>query len=243
MPDKSNKSMSQDLDSVADEVYSTSYETIFNSGAIGLVAKLTHLALERGKTPKDKFPVVLEVGAGQGQHFRFVRHLFDKYFETDLRPGLLPERKEFTKTIQMGVDAENLEDFPDSSVDRVIASCVLIHLSDPEKALREWHRVLRPSGSLDVYIAPEPGWLLRLARRTSTGRKLKKLDMEYPLFHYREHRYSYPYLKAIISSEFSEFDCKFRSYPIPGLSWNFCLWKIAHITPKRGHRQRRKWAA
>jgi phosphatidylethanolamine/phosphatidyl-N-methylethanolamine N-methyltransferase len=227
-----DKSMSEDSDSVADNVYSKSYEAIFNSGAIGIVAKWTHLTLERGKTPKDRFSVVLEVGSGQGQHFRFVRHIFDKYFETDLRPSLLPERKELEKLVQLGVNAENLADFPDASVDRVIASCVLIHLNDPAKALREWHRVLKPSGSVDIYIAPEPGWLLRLARRTSTGRKLKKLGMEYTLFHYREHRYNYPYLKAIILSEFSEYDIKVRSYPIPGLSWNFSLWKIAHITPK-----------
>jgi phosphatidylethanolamine/phosphatidyl-N-methylethanolamine N-methyltransferase len=234
------KSMSEDSDSVADNVYSKNYEAIFNSGAIGIVAKWTHLALERGKTPKDRFPVVLEVGAGQGQHLKYVRHDFDKYFETDLRPSLLPERKKFGKVIQLGVNAESLANFPDSSVDRVIASCVLIHLNDPEKALREWHRVLQPSGSLDVYIAPEPGWLLRLARRISTGRKLKKLGMDYPLFHYREHRYSYPYLKAVIISEFSEFDIKFRSYPIPGLSWNFSLWKIAHIGPRCGQSQKKR---
>lgn len=218
--------------SSADKVYLQSYESIFNSGAIGAVAKWTHQSLERAIKPTDRYPIVLEVGAGHGQHLEYIRHDFDKYFETDLRSELLPKREFDKRIVQLKVDAEDLSAFSDQSIDRLIASCVLIHLNNPETALKEWHRVIAKTGSLDIYISPEPGWALRLARRLSTGRKIKKLVHNHPLFHYREHRYSYLYLKAIIDNEFKDFEVSYRSYPIPLLSWNLCLWKVAHIKPK-----------
>ncbi|MEO6036217.1 MAG: class I SAM-dependent methyltransferase [Verrucomicrobiota bacterium] len=49
------------------------------------------------------------------------------------------------------MDAQN-PTFPDESFDLITASDVLEHLSDAPRALREWHRLLRPGGVLIVFV-------------------------------------------------------------------------------------------
>jgi SAM-dependent methyltransferase len=43
-------------------------------------------------------------------------------------------------------------DFPDASFDLVLASDVLEHIEDEERAAREWSRVLRPGGRILVFV-------------------------------------------------------------------------------------------
>jgi ubiquinone/menaquinone biosynthesis C-methylase UbiE len=123
-----------------DNYYSKHYREILNIGAVGFVSNIVHKIMEP-KPTTEIFNKVLEVGAGHGQHLKFVKHEYSKYFETDFRRENLPERSSDTKVISLEADATNLSAFTDSSIDRVIASCLIVHLGDPEAALLEWRRV------------------------------------------------------------------------------------------------------
>jgi ubiquinone/menaquinone biosynthesis C-methylase UbiE len=125
-----------------EEYYEKSYNYVIETGAVGFVASIYHKMLESGHN--KKFETVLEIGAGTALHFKYVNHDFGKYISSDIRdPGdklekILDIRHEFKI-----LDAEDLVEMKDESVDRIVVTCVLPHLSDPEKALTEWSRVLK----------------------------------------------------------------------------------------------------
>ena len=53
-------------------------------------------------------------------------------------------------------DAQALP-YPDASFDAAVCGYGLVHLGDPDRALREMHRVLRPGGRLAVSVWERPG--------------------------------------------------------------------------------------
>jgi SAM-dependent methyltransferase len=216
-----------------DDIYANEYSQILNTGAVGLVSNFVHRTLERGIS-QESFPVTLELGAGSGQHFPFVKHEFSEYFETDIRLENIPERSlRGREPKKLRVDAENLKEFRDGSVDRIIATCLLIHLPNPEIALREWKRVLRAGGKMQIYIPCEPGILLRTLRRLSTVRKAAKLGVNHLSFHYREHKYSYPHLRVLLEENFADCKVTFRQYPFPKLGWELNLWHVVDIEKRK----------
>lgn len=130
----------------SDEYYEEIYPQVLNKGNVGLVSNIIHKKLEsRAKEPIDS---ILELGAGSGQHYKFVTQKFKFYFETDLRLQNIPNRrKEQGKAIRRKrLNAENLESIKTSSINRLVVSCLLIHLNRPEKALQEWRRVVKTGG-------------------------------------------------------------------------------------------------
>jgi phosphatidylethanolamine/phosphatidyl-N-methylethanolamine N-methyltransferase len=215
-----------------DDYYKNYYSKVINSGIIGVVSNLTQISLERG-IKNRKFSKVLELGAGEGQHFPFVRHQYDQYVCTDLRIDNLIKIKVLSqdpRVILQEVDAHHLQRYADNNFNRVIATCLLAHLNDPLSALLEWRRVVGEGGLISIYVPCEPGLLLRLARALSTARKAKKyVDM--PLTrHYLEHINYYLSMHAGIKRVFKNDQIKIKNYPFPFLSWNFNLWKIYTIT-------------
>lgn len=185
------------------------------------------------------YSAVLELGAGAGQHLGFVKHTWSEYFETDLRFENLKKATvgrsvyEMDGVTQLSVDAENLSRFENAKFDRIVITCLLAHLNNPTKALRDIRRVLKVGGQVVMYLPPEPGLLLRITRYFSTVQKAKKAGFRHLPFQYKEHRNHYLFLKYILMEVFEGDDYKFRSYPIKGLSWNFSLWTIFKVTKKR----------
>src|SRR3569833_1534700 len=98
---------------------------------------------------------VIEVGGGTGISLpRYAPHL--RIFGTDISEAMLEKAKkrvgEFGLKNVEGLavmDAENLE-FPDDSFDVVMAQYVVTAVPNPEKALDEFARVLRPGGELII---------------------------------------------------------------------------------------------
>lgn len=214
-----------------EKFYSGYFSSILESGGAGRVMRMVHRTIEKPYTRNMYFARTLELGAGQGQHFGYVRHKFDSYFETDLRAELLPRRK--GKNVeQLKVDATNLSGFEDLSVDRLVSTCLLAHLDSPLQALGEWRRVVRSGGVLSIYLPPEPGLLLRAARALTTRRRADVLGLCYDDIVAREHRYHFEYLRSILMTSFAADTVKLRGYPLPGLGWNSSLWFVAHILRK-----------
>ena len=98
---------------------------------------------------------VLEVGVGPGWWWNTaVQHLDPQasLTITDLSPGMVDESVARLKELGISVtgqtaDAADLP-FADDSFDVIAAHYMLYHVPNPEQALREFHRVLRPGGTL-----------------------------------------------------------------------------------------------
>ena len=91
---------------------------------------------------------VLEIGCGTGIFSRYFAETGATVTSMDISPELIEQAKKETTapvTYLIG-DAERLQ-FPESSFDVVAGSSILHHL-DPDVALEEIYRVLRPGGRL-----------------------------------------------------------------------------------------------
>lgn len=191
------------MDANANEHYRNIYSRVLNTGGIGLVSRIIHKNL---KSRAIGFAdTILELGAGGGQHFELETQEFNRYLETNIRLSNLPIRPQLIdKTVeQMALDAEDLQKIPDNSTDRSVASCLLIHLGNPEKALEEWRRVVK-AGAISFYVPCEPGLLLRLLRYLTTVRKANRLGVDHLSFYYREHVTYFVRLNLIIKEVFHE---------------------------------------
>ena len=123
-----------------------------------------HTRMEKPFDESQMYPLTVEVGAGEGQHLPYVRHRFERYVLTDKRASgsteQLPPGAEF-----MSADAQDLP-FESGTVDRLVSTCVLHHLPDPEAALQSWRRVVRGNGVLTILLATDPGFAHRLGRHS-----------------------------------------------------------------------------
>ena len=98
---------------------------------------------------------VLEVGVGTGISLpQYAPHL--RIFGTDISEAMLQKAKKRVDELGLKnveglavMDAEKLE-FPDNSFDVVMAQYVVTAVPNPEKALDEFARVLRPGGELII---------------------------------------------------------------------------------------------
>jgi ubiquinone/menaquinone biosynthesis C-methylase UbiE len=162
-----------------EEYYKEFYDSLLedkSSNLLSRMVRLTHKALENNITKQSEYKIVLELGAGTGQHFRYVQHKFDKYIESDIRSNVKLNRKSFrdSRLSFKVIDAQNLSQFKTGSIDRIISSCVLIHLDNPFKALCEWRRVInKKNGLITLYVPCEPGLVLRILRYITTVQKAK----------------------------------------------------------------------
>src|SRR5665647_769171 len=98
---------------------------------------------------------VLEVGVGTGISLpQYGSHL--RIFGTDISEAMLRKAKRRVDELRLKnveglavMDAEKLE-FPDDSFDVVMAQYVVTAVPNPERALDEFARVLRPGGELII---------------------------------------------------------------------------------------------
>jgi len=101
-------------------------------------------------------PPVLDVGCGDGQ-------LTGLLFRRPVRAGIDVDRADVGRAARSGVyrqvlcaSAASLP-FADGTFASVFSNCVLEHLDDVDRALREIGRVLRPGGML-LTTVPIPAW-------------------------------------------------------------------------------------
>jgi len=137
----------------------TIYDLIMATGEKFTRGKLRSelLSHAKGKT--------LEIGAGTGLNFSHFPRAIDYIgIEPDesMRKSALKKEKEFHFHVEMG-DAQSLQ-FADNSFDTVAATLVFCSIPNPELALKETYRVLKPGGQfllLEHVKRPTPvaGWL------------------------------------------------------------------------------------
>lgn len=154
--------------------------------------RASHRLVERGFGPRQAFARVLEVGAGTGEHFAFVRHGFDEYVLTDHDAELLHVARGKIGPAAAGrarfeVQSAGGLSYEDASFDRVLAVHVLEHLYQPHLAIKEWLRVLRPGGVLSVLIPTDPGLAWRAGRHLGPRRSALAQGIAYDYVMAREH--------------------------------------------------------
>lgn len=205
--------------------YSYSY-----SGVSGLGHRLLHRALERGHGTFEHFDKVLEIGANTGEHAPYVRHSFREYTMSDLREYELPDdlrQKGFRYQIE---NAEKLS-FQKESFDRVVVTCVLPHMREPESAIREIRRVLKPGAVADVYVGHDPSLAFDFARQVGPLAALgaKDLVWQRKVLNAREHLIGGRQLLVLLKEVFSNDDIRVTPWPARISSYHLNVWSTLRI--------------
>jgi ubiquinone/menaquinone biosynthesis C-methylase UbiE len=114
----------------------------------------TKMTKALGGWPQGTYADGLEIGAGTGYFSLNLLQLglIERATATDISPGMLRELAASARSLDLEVrtvelDAEQLP-FADASFDLVFGHAVLHHIPGLERALAEFHRVLRPGGML-----------------------------------------------------------------------------------------------
>ena len=155
---------------MAEDYYLSNYKRINISGDISnVVTKLMHRFLENGRD-SIPFEKVLEVGALNGEHTHFVNHEFSQYYVTDIRN---PSQTTIDCLSKRGftfrfADVENLP-FEDAYFDRVISTCLLHHLENPEQGISEILRVVKSGGTVDILVPNDPSFIYSASWFVTTG--------------------------------------------------------------------------
>lgn len=102
--------------------------------------------------PDNKPLKILDVGTGAGFFAVLLSMEGHKVWGVDITPAMIEEAKRLSKDLNMTIsfevmDAQNLV-FPDEAFDVVIARNLTWTLPEPEKAYKEWIRVLKKGGIL-----------------------------------------------------------------------------------------------
>lgn len=211
------------------DYFSEAYQDVMYTGVIGFYSRLVHRLMDRPFKGQET-PVILEVGAGAGQHAPYTSTHFTTYYQTDTNKELIDQQcPTDSRVIPLLADAEDLASFETDSIDRLVATCLLAHLDNPERALREWRRVVKPGGSISIYLPAEPGMLLRLLRHAAVAPKSKRFGQDHLSIVYRDHRNHYPGMRQMIRQSFPEDKVQRRRFPTRWLGWNFSLFEIVHI--------------
>lgn len=96
----------------------------------------------------------IDMGTGTGQFAVYLARLGFRVTGIDISEKMIQKAREHAELFNLEIDfqqqdAENLL-FEDSTFDVVVSRNLLWTLPDPEKALEEWRRVLKPAGALVV---------------------------------------------------------------------------------------------
>jgi len=192
-----------------------------------------HRFLEKGQISKGS--KILEVGSNKGEHIKYVAPGWDSYLASDLR-ALSEKDLELIQSLGAGfvtADVEKLQ-FDDESFDRVISTCLLHHLPNPEVGLREMLRVTKPGGVISILLPNDPGFVYRIIQNLTTFKNAKQrgLESQARLHHAREHRNHYLGLLTFIQNEFIDQTIQCKYFPLGVKSFNFNALTVVHVNKK-----------
>lgn len=199
--------MPLDVQKIVEDYYKTSYAQIHGDSKLSKADKTFHKLLEKPHGKDDQFSNVLEIGSGNYEHLKYLRHIFETYTCVDLRTPTRESPERFKdKVVFMQADATNLP-FDDESFERVLSTCLLMHLPSPIEALEEWDRVLKPGGVLEFMVPCEPGFALTAFQRIFSEKNAESNGVNaktYRLINAYDHISSFPRLKTIAEAIFKE---------------------------------------
>jgi ubiquinone/menaquinone biosynthesis C-methylase UbiE len=194
------------------------------SGVSGKLLKLTHKQLGAfGNKHQKSQSTVLEIGAGRGEHFPYVKKSFANYTMTDISDWGLTEILTISKMDpRVNFERQDIQalTYHDDSFDRVITTCVLAHVDEPYESFLQVRRVTKNGGTCSFLISADPGLLLRMIRAVLTKPKMKGLDVPYTFLCAMSHRNSADSMIKIAKHIFREDEIKIKYFPFRVKSWN-----------------------
>ncbi len=111
----------------------------------------------RARLPRGGALDVLDVGTGTGYFAILLARMGHRATGVDITPSMLAEAEETARQFGAAVRFERRDaqdtGFADESFDAVVCRNLVWTLPDPERAYREWRRLLRPGGVLMVFDA------------------------------------------------------------------------------------------
>jgi len=203
------------------------------SGLMGFFMNHCHEQLEKFDFPKN-ISKVLEVGAGNAPHYKFIKHNYDEYHIVETSDVILENYKDNSKVIGTKYDGETLP-YENNFFDRIIISHCLEHINYPEKFLFETMKKIKVGGILSISLPTDPGVLFRIGRLYlklfSIKKKYKITPTEFDYMNATEHVNSIFGLSAIIKYNYA--DCLSEYYlPFKVKFFDLNLFYNVHIIKK-----------
>ncbi len=201
------------------------------TGLMGYFMKKCHQDLERKNFPK-KIKKVLEIGAGDSPHYRFINHHYEKYFILETTKIKTSYYKDNPKVISKKYNGKRIP-YKNNFFDRIIISHCLEHINHPEHFLFEMMKKLKKGGILSISLPTDPGLLFRLGRFYlkifSIKKKYKITPLEFDYMNATEHVNSIFGLNSIIKYNF-EGSLSESFIPFRIKSFDLNLFYNVHIT-------------
>jgi len=209
------------------QFYEGCYSEVFHDGCQGWGSELVDRQVERFTIGGDGTSRILEIGAGSGEHLKFVRYKprWTEYVALDLTPRISnPETAATAEALPnfrfVAGDAANVP-FDDNYFDLVISTCVLAHVAEPEQVFMDLRRVTKSGGRIVIGMPCDPGFVNQLFKRLLTYRVMKRAGVPDPKLDYaRQHRNPIHNLLAFANHVFRDDDLRVRYFPFRIPSWN-----------------------
>jgi ubiquinone/menaquinone biosynthesis C-methylase UbiE len=203
--------------------YADDQENLYKNPLVRAVFDLGHKYIARlGRGIHGK---ILDVGSGMGYHLKFEKLMQDRrYICLDKDPKMLCKINHVYVEKLVGTCSQI--PLPDQSIDLVVASHILEHLSDLPHDIDEIKRVLKNQGKVIVVLPCDPGLLWKiLTYITPSRRRLKKLGIDYDVVMRHEHVNTYQVCRKVIKQNFNILNEKYYPFFIPSHDLNIlcCL--------------------
>jgi phosphatidylethanolamine/phosphatidyl-N-methylethanolamine N-methyltransferase len=205
-------------------------------GFSGALYKRIHPQLERilwkrSRSSKNSFKI-LEIGAGSGEHFKYVKRRFSNYSMLDISNFGLRKIQtilEADSRCEFVLGSAECLPFKSENFDYIVATCVLAHLERPEVALQEIRRALKSQGTASLFVSADPSIFLRMMRKFIVSRKMSDLPISYEIYNNIAHRNPVHQLLHVINRVFKEDELKVIYYPFRLPIWNLSTHVIVHL--------------
>jgi SAM-dependent methyltransferase len=194
-------------ESILDDWYTNHYTQVAASADGSFFERFLHRSMEHRHGADARFTRVLEVGGNKGEHVPYVRHSFDEYLLTDLRPPTVNAAVAADRRVTVGECDVTKMPYGAATFDRVVSTCVLHHVDTPFGAASEIRRVLRPGGVATILLPTDPGLAFRVAKALSSGRAAKKrgihemYDVAWALDHRNHFRSIFKQLRYVFRND------------------------------------------
>lgn len=208
-------------------VYKYYYQSMMHTGLVGRIFEISNRMIEKN-FHTQRGGDILELGATNFHHLNFVKQQFNSYTVSDIDISAFP--KEVPDKVKIRkIDATKLNSIENDSFDRIVVTCLVVHLGQLDQVLSQWRRILKKDGWISIYVHCEPGFLLRLSRFLTTKNIGKKFGYDHLSVVYSNHVTHYLSVKYAIEHSFNGDHIQISAFPFKYFSWNFNLWKIFTI--------------